>query len=411
MNRLHRADARTSALRTTVRLLILWLALLGSPAGSVVAQTKVDKSGSLSRFALVIGNSDYQSIAPLANPVNDARAIAARLEGMGYQTTLLTDTPYAQLKNDIDEFARGSAAAEAVFVFYAGHGFQIRESNHIVPIDFEFSDLEKTEFRTISLDTILSRLSGSLKVRVLVLDACRDNPTDASQKSIAANIRSLNQGRSVRVAERGFATMQAPPGTFIAFSTAAGTTASDGKGSPNSPFAKALINHLATPSLELTTLFNRVRKDVLEETTGSGAPQLPWTSSSLLEEFYVYEPADKRLLARQVQERLIAMQCLAGPADGTWGTKSRDGIRAFNSAASTDLDPNGLDPNLLRVLAYHSDRGLRCAINVRQTPSTASSRPQQPLPRATSPPPSRSPPARATTPPWGGGAGGGVGSW
>ena len=224
------------------------------------------------RVALVIGNSGYRHVERLANPGNDARAIATALRPLGFQVELLVDGDRAAMEGAIRRFGSRAEGAEAALFFYAGHAIEVGGQNMLAPVSAQVRNERDLPFELIGLDLLMSQAEGRARVLLVFLDACRDNPF---RNALAAS------GRGG--ATRGLAPpQQTATGTLIAFATSPGNVALDGRGA-NSPFTAALLRHVATPGLEVRSLMGRVRQSVRVETQGR---QLPWDSSSLEGEFF-----------------------------------------------------------------------------------------------------------------------------
>ncbi|MGL4560656.1 MAG: caspase family protein, partial [Afipia sp.] len=194
------------------------------------------------RVALVIGNSAYKSVTPLPNPAKDAAAIGAMLIKAGFEVIdAREDLPVADMKRMIRDFSDKVRDADIAVVFYAGHGIEVDGTNYLIPVDARLERDIDVEDETVSLDRIVRILDPAKKLRLVILDACRDNPFDRSMK------RSL----SSRAVERGLAKVEpSNPNTLIAYAAKAGSTASDGAGS-NSPFTTALLKQLTVPGQDL----------------------------------------------------------------------------------------------------------------------------------------------------------------
>jgi hypothetical protein len=224
------------------------------------------------RVAVVVGVGAYQAVPPLANPPRDARAVAASLRKLGFDTTLLIDPDRAALEQAIRALGDKSADAEAALFFYAGHGLEADGRNFIVPVSAKIASLRDLPFETVDLDLVGQQVEGRARTVLVFLDACRDNPF----------AQRLGSARGVRVGG-GLAAPEADgSGTLIAFATAPGHTAEDGAGN-DSPFTTALLRHIATPGLEVRQMLGLVRRDVREATAGK---QVPWESSALEGAFY-----------------------------------------------------------------------------------------------------------------------------
>jgi uncharacterized caspase-like protein len=221
------------------------------------------------RVALVIGMSKYQQVPRLANPARDADVVAALFKQAGFDTVNnQRDLGIVDLRRVIREFSETSRDADIAVVYYAGHGIEVDGTNYLVPADAKLVSDFDIEDETVSLDRVLKALEGTKRLRLVILDACRDNPFANTMKRSLAS-------RSVG---RGLAKIEpAMSDTLIAFAAKAGAVASDGDGA-NSPFAMALVKHIAEPGLDLRLAFGRVRDDVLKST---GNRQEPFVYGSL----------------------------------------------------------------------------------------------------------------------------------
>lgn len=224
--------------------------------------------GLAQRIALVIGNSDYAAIGRLANPRNDAELMAGTLSGLGFQVTKLIDADQRTMKQAMLDFGRSLRdGVEASLFYYAGHGVQANGQNYLVPVDAVIRDQGELDLQAIDVNAFLRVMQNSAsKVNIVVLDACRNNP-------FASSLRS---------ATRGLAMVDAPRGTYIAYSTAPGTAALDGNGS-NSPYTLALTRAMQSPGLKIEDTFKQTRRIVLEETRNE---QVPWETSSITGDFF-----------------------------------------------------------------------------------------------------------------------------
>ena len=247
------------------------------------------------RVALVIGNGAYRHSTPLPNPANDARAMAGMLEGLGFEVanraTGMVDLDLAGMKGALAAFGRSARGADIAVVFYAGHGLEVDGQNWLLPVDARLSDEFGLQLEAMPLETVLA-FANAARVRVVLLDACRDNP-------LAEQMVMLDAGRS---AGRGLARVETTVvGTLLGYATSPRTVASDGDGE-NSPYTTALLDHLPTPDLSLPDAMIRVTAAVQEAT---GGRQTPWVNSSL--------NADVRLSAAPA----AAVEDAAVPAEGS----------------------------------------------------------------------------------------------
>ena len=227
------------------------------------------------RVALVVGNSTYAHIGRLPNPDNDARDMSAALRRLGFEVTTELDADRVELTEALRAFTRRSAGADVSLVFYAGHGIEMDGVNYLVPVDARLERDVDVRFETVTVDDLLVSTTGA-SLRLVLLDACRNNPLARSMQRTAAT-RTVSGGSFADLNEDLLGDE-----TLVAYAAAAGTTAADGRGR-NSPYTSALLSHLETP-LEIGLLFRRVRAQVLAATNGQ---QRPHEYHSLVDEHYL----------------------------------------------------------------------------------------------------------------------------
>jgi hypothetical protein len=232
-----------------------------------------------SRVALVIGNSDYQYTTTLKNPSNDAREITSALKTLGFAVVTGSNLTQSGFKSTLKEFAEKLRGAHTALFYYAGHGLQVQGENWLIPTDANLASELDLNLEAIPLRAILTSLEQSAQVRIVFLDACRDNPM-AVQLAQGMGTRSTSVGRGLARVETGI-------GTLIAYSTQPGAIARDGEGN-NSPFTSALLELIPTPGLEIRQLLTRVRVEVVKATNQT---QVPWDHSSLMGDFF-FAPGD-----------------------------------------------------------------------------------------------------------------------
>jgi uncharacterized caspase-like protein len=247
-------------------------------AGSADAQVE-------RRVALVIGNSAYQHSAPLENPTNDAQDLADALGRLGFEVILAKDLDKRGMEQSFSRFARLAQDADVAMFYYAGHALQYGGENFLVPIDATLQDEFSVEFEMARVTDVMNSLQRARGVKVLVLDACRNNPL-AEQLARRATNREF-------FASRGLARIEHPTGMIVAYATQAGQVADDGRGR-NSPFTSALIKRIEEPGVEIAQIFRRVAVDVNSLTKGQQVPDL---SMSLLGEVYLSQPQEPKLNA------------------------------------------------------------------------------------------------------------------
>src|SRR5450432_1494459 len=228
------------------------------------------------RVAFVVGNGAYKNVAQLPNPPVDAKAMAAVLRNVGFEVVEGTNLTRDTMTERLLEFGKKAQGADVAVFFYAGHGIAISGTNYLLPVDADIkSEMDVKLGAAINIDLTLDQTMGDAKVKLVFLDACRDNP-------FAAKIKS-NATRSVSV-QSGLAEMKSGEGTLIAFATGPGQTALDGQEGTNSPFTRALIAHITQPGLEIQQAMTEVRAQVNEETSKG---QLPWGHTNLIGAVYL----------------------------------------------------------------------------------------------------------------------------
>ncbi len=233
------------------------------------------------RVALIVGNSQYVSDKlKLKNPANDAHNLAEALKDIGFEVILRIDVGKGEFDHALADFARKATDADAALFYYAGHGLQSNGQNYFLPTDVEIQDrvdAVDVEYRAVDQGHImraLDRVDREKGVKIIILDACRDNP-------LARQI--FYAERSLGGVGPGLARIDSAQQTFIAYATIHDHVADDGEGR-NSPFAAALIKHIKTPGLEIASLFQRVTNEVYKQTSGKQQPEI---SSSLHNPFYL----------------------------------------------------------------------------------------------------------------------------
>jgi hypothetical protein len=254
------------------------------------------------RVALVIGNSDYKNVAPLANPGNDSSDVGSALERLSFQVLKVRNGNYDAMRRGLLEFARLARGSEIAIVFFAGHGMEVGGENYLIPVDAELKADVDVDHEAIALKTVTPLVENASRLGLVILDACRNNP-------FAAKMQRTVRTRAV---SRGLAAVEPTGNVLIAFAAREGTTAADGDGR-NSPFTTSLLKHLETPGLEVNFLFRHVREDVINSTRreqqpfiyGSLSPQPIYLKAALPVELPVPPPAPKGPSADAVVWNLV----------------------------------------------------------------------------------------------------------
>lgn len=215
------------------------------------------------RVALVIGNGAYAAVPALPNPANDARAMAESLRLLGFDATALIDADKPAMDAALRAFGRRAAEADVAMVFYAGHGVQVDGRNYLVPVDARLPrQTQDLRYDFVDVAAVMEELAGARRLRIVVLDACRDNPI--AQQLGRATGRALGGAR-------GLATPADMDNTLIAYATAADATAADGEGA-HSPFTAALLEHIGDAGVDIRLMFGRVRDKVRSATANRQNP-------------------------------------------------------------------------------------------------------------------------------------------
>ena len=234
------------------------------PAKPHAARPKSGAEGR--RVALVIGNGAYKE-APLRNPSNDARDIAASLRSLGFEVILRQDADLKSMERAIDDFYNSLKKGGTGLFYFAGHGIQVGGINYLVPVGARIASESDVRYQAVDAGRVLGKMEDAGNgLNLVILDACRNNPFARSFRSAAG---------------MGLAKMDAPTGSFIAYATAPGSVAADGSGK-NGVYTKHLLLNVNTPGLSVEELFKRVRLGVVAET---GKKQVPWEASSLTGSF------------------------------------------------------------------------------------------------------------------------------
>ena len=231
------------------------------------------------RVALVIGNAVYQNVVPLTNAGRDAEALAAEFDALGFRkVTLLRDLSREQMFAALRAFAKDAETADWAVIYFAGHGLEMGGVNWLAPVDAQFKTDRDVRLEAVSIDELSAVVEGVRGLRLIVLDACRNNP-------FAPQMRFTNSTRSLGA---GLARVEPEGGTMVAYAAKAGQVAHDGDDG-NSPFMKALLKRLKQPGLEISMLFRFVRDDVLVAT---GRQQEPFVYGSLPSEPFYFRTAE-----------------------------------------------------------------------------------------------------------------------
>jgi hypothetical protein len=260
-------------------------------ASHALAQRAVTIKESDRRLALIIGNGDYKS-SPLKNPLNDARDMAAMLQQLGFQVIHEENATRKQMDIAIRNFGQKLSSGGTGLFYFAGHGMQVKGRNFLIPVDANIESESDVEHESIDAGKVLGKMEDARNpVNIVILDACRDNPFS----------------RSFRSAEKGLARMDAPVGSIIAYATAPGSVAADGKGR-NGVYTKYLLDAMVAGNQTIEQVFKMVRNSVITETKSK---QIPWESTSLRGDFY-FNPGGIKIPDQIKQETITTASITPG---------------------------------------------------------------------------------------------------
>lgn len=293
------------------RFFVAMMVLLGGLSSAFAADSN-------RRVALVLGNATYEQLPPLANPVNDATAMAALLRDVGFEVVQGLNQTREEALAAIREFGTVAEGAEVGLIFYAGHGIQVSGRNFLVPVDAAPRVAADLAFDGIAMDDLIRQVQARADTVLFFLDACRDNPLPTHVASLQGASRSAT--RSLDAAQ-GLAPISADVGSFTSFATGPNKVAYDGDGQ-HSPYTSALLEHIATPGLEVRDAMDLVRRSVVEVTEGL---QVPWDHSALMGPVH---------LVKGSGESVETPLPMVADADGVfWNTLQRIAVPDLRQAA------------------------------------------------------------------------------
>lgn len=238
-----------------------------APVGVTTGQTRSLTQISAKRVALVVGMSAYTSITPLRNTEADARAVAAMLERLGFTVDLAIDAPLTQMEETISAFSRKSETADIAMVYYAGHGVEAAGENYLIPIDIKVDDPAKIPDRAVSLRSVLGSVAHARKLRIVILDSCRNNPFPASPGFTAA----AGMAGASAMSGGGLSAPDPTQGMLVVYAAEGGKVALDGDGD-HSPFTSAILESLPRADIEIGLVFRQVRDRVMALTANRQQP-------------------------------------------------------------------------------------------------------------------------------------------
>lgn len=263
---------------------------------SVLLFSATDCAAQQKRLALLIGNSAYKKLGALKNPVNDVAAMNRALKKSGFDVMVVKNADRATMGRAIDEFGRKLRNYQVGLFYFSGHGLQVDGINYLCPLYMSVQGQSDVQYEAVDAGKVLAKMEDAGNpMNIVILDACRNNPFK----------------RSFRSMRNGLAQMDAPTGSFIAFATAPGNVALDGRGN-NSPYVTHMVNNMGSKGLSIEKFFKQVRRGVIKDTNRK---QVPWESSSLVGDFYFAgEGASGSASSSQASSAPPASQQQAAPA-------------------------------------------------------------------------------------------------
>lgn len=236
-------------------------------------------TGQSKRVALVIANARYETMGELQNPLNDGRMIAETLRSVGFgDVDIRTDLRLSDMLQALKEFGDRAAGADWAVIYFAGHGIEMNGVPYLLPVDVRLARDTHIPDETVPLERFLQKTESAKRLRVVILDACRNNPFSTRMVRSAGAARSIGQGLPA---------LEVEGDVLVAYATKHGTFARDGEG-PNSPYAMALAKHIPTQDLDIRVMFGRVRDTVRQATDNQ---QEPYTYGSIGGELHYFRPA------------------------------------------------------------------------------------------------------------------------
>jgi len=286
------------------------------------------------RVAFVVGNGAYRNVPQLPNPAMDARTMASTLRNVGFDVVEGYNLTRDKMTEKLLEFGHKAEGADIAVFYYAGHGIAMGGTNYLLPVDADLkSEADVKLGATINVDTTLDQTMQDAKVKLVFLDACRDNP-------FAARMQSAKLSRGLTV-NSGLAAMNTGQGTLIAFATSPGQTALDGDKGTNSPFTRALVANITQPGVEIQQAMTKVRAQVNEETNKN---QMPWGHTDLTGSVYLNPaslPADAKADSAKADTPATTAAAPASDMELEFWRSVRDSNKVEELNAYVTNYPNG----------------------------------------------------------------------
>jgi uncharacterized caspase-like protein len=303
------------------------------------------------RYALVLANANYPGkTRSLTNPVRDADLMERTLKSLGFTVSKAINLTRKGMISAVADFSAQLPVGSVALVYYAGHGVQVANQNYLLPVDAEFDDPAQVPLRSLPLQTVLERLAAtSSNVNVVVLDACRNNPFAGSAQG---------KYRNWTPSPDGLATVLAPRGTLVAYSTAPGELAADGL-ARNSLYTATLASLLLRPGLPLDQVFKQVANTVRQKT---GNAQQPWYESSLTNDVVLQTEVHSTQTKVGSEQPVVGQSTISAaegnstlPTNRTAGAMSREEWRRRN--VELDLRVRNFSPDEIKPTEQRARRG------------------------------------------------------
>ncbi|MCO6186287.1 caspase family protein [Rhizobium sp. L1K21] len=304
------------------------------------------------RIALVVGMSKYENVNPLVNAASDAEAVGRTLETLGFEVTFSLDQKLRDLVKTVNQFSFRAETADIALVYYAGHGVEIAGQNYLIPTDIQLTRASEIGSRAITVTNLLEAVNNARRLRVVILDSCRNNPFLNLPEN---DIEKISRLDDVELRQGGLAPPSPQQGTLVVYAAKAGEIAFDGKGG-HSPFAAALIDQLPANGTEIGMMFRRVRDEVMLETGNQQEPHFYGSLSSIP---YFLAGGDDQIAA--ITDRRQAWGSLAPAQEMQLASLANQGdARALMGLGYMSLNPDSakFDPDkAFRFFSSAAEKG------------------------------------------------------
>lgn len=289
------------------------------------------------RIALVIGMASYKTIPSLTNTVSDASAISETLKKLGFEVETSIDQPLPELVKTINGFSFRAETSDIALVYYAGHGVELNGENFLIPVDVRITKPEQIGSQAITLKSLLKSVENARKLRVVILDSCRNNPFAnwPLQEVAKATSDDYQTGEVTKLRAGGLASPAVDKGMLVVYAAKDGEVALDGEGG-HSPFARALLKEMPERNIEIGMMFRKVRDAVMAETKNKQEPHFYGSLSGV-----PYFLAGSDLNVASITDRKMAWAALAPDQEMQLASLAEDGnTRAMIGLGYMSLSPD-----------------------------------------------------------------------